>query len=189
MSARCTGIRRPTTASSSPSAAIRWSASPSSTATKSPGQAGFFKRDNQRRIDDSYAVTSFHRQPVDILVLEPTPVSQSDKVEVKATLDPEPTVKEWEQRRGLVGWEKTLKPNETARFNVGYTIDYPKEGTVSGTAMIDPIACWRFIGSASWTGRQCHRRCSRAGRRLRRPAAPESDAPRRASASAWWPTV
>jgi uncharacterized protein (TIGR02231 family) len=96
------------------------------------GQTGLFKRDNQRRIDDSYAVTSFHRQPVDILVLEPTPVSQSDKVEVKATLDPEPTLREWEQRRGLVGWERTLKPNETARFNVGYTIDYPKEGAVSG---------------------------------------------------------
>jgi uncharacterized protein (TIGR02231 family) len=96
------------------------------------GQAGFFKRDNQRRIDDSYVVTSFHRQPVDILVLEPTPVSQSDKVEVKATLDPVPNVKEWEQRRGLVGWERSLKPNETARFNVGYTIDFPKEGTVTG---------------------------------------------------------
>ena len=96
------------------------------------GQTGLFKRDNQRRVDDSYAVTSFHRQPVDILVLEPTPVSQSDKVEVKTTLDPEPTVKDWEQRRGLVGWERTLKPNETARFNVGYVIDYPKEGTVSG---------------------------------------------------------
>jgi uncharacterized protein (TIGR02231 family) len=96
------------------------------------GQAGFFKRDNQRRIDDSYVVTSFHRQPVEILVLEPTPVSQSDKVEVKTTLAPEPNVKDWEQRRGLVGWERTLKPDETARFNVGYVIDYPKEGTVSG---------------------------------------------------------
>ena len=96
------------------------------------GQTGLFKRDNQRRVDDSYVVTSFHRQPVDILVLEPTPVSQSDKVEVNATLHPEPNVKDWEQRRGLVGWERTLKPNETARFRVGYTIDYPKEGMVLG---------------------------------------------------------
>lgn len=96
------------------------------------GQTGLFKRDNQRRVDDSYVVTSFHRQPVEILVLEPTPVSQSDKVEVKATLVPEPTVKDWDQRRGLVGWERTLKSNETARFNVGYVIDYPKEGNVLG---------------------------------------------------------
>jgi uncharacterized protein (TIGR02231 family) len=96
------------------------------------GQAGFFKRDNQRRIADTYAVTSFHREPVDILVLEPTPVSQSDKVAVKLALTPEPTVKEWEHRRGLVGWEKPLKPNETARFDVDYVIDYPPDGVVQG---------------------------------------------------------
>jgi len=96
------------------------------------GQAGFFKRDNQRRIADSFTVTSFHRQPIDILVLEATPVSESDKVAVKVALSPEPGIKEWEHRRGLVGWEKTLKPNETARFDVDYVIDYPQEGYVQG---------------------------------------------------------
>jgi uncharacterized protein (TIGR02231 family) len=96
------------------------------------GQTGFFKRDNQKRIADTYAVTSFHRQPVEILVLEPTPVSQSDKVHVKIALDPEPNVRDWQQRRGLVGWERSLKPNETARFKVDYVIDYPKEGSVQG---------------------------------------------------------
>lgn len=96
------------------------------------GQAGFFRQENQKRIADTYVVTSFHRQPVDILVLEPTPVSESDKVKVKVTLSPEASVKDWQQRRGLVGWERTLKPNETARFNVDYVIDFPKEGTVQG---------------------------------------------------------
>jgi uncharacterized protein (TIGR02231 family) len=95
-------------------------------------QAGIFKRDNQRRIADTFAVTSSHRQPIDILVLEPTPVSQSDKIGVKVALNPEPTVKEWEHRRGLVGWEKTLKPNETTRFDVDYVIDYPTEGVMQG---------------------------------------------------------
>jgi uncharacterized protein (TIGR02231 family) len=96
------------------------------------GQAGFFKSDNQRRVADTYAVTSSHRQPIDILVLEPTPISQSDKIAVKVALSPEPSIKEWEHRRGLVGWEKTLKPNETARFDVDYVIDYPKDGAVEG---------------------------------------------------------
>ncbi len=96
------------------------------------GQAGFFRRDNERRIADTYVVTSSHRQPIDILVLEPTPVSQSDKVRVKTALSPEPTLREWEGRRGLVGWERSLQPNETARFNVDYVIDFPKEGSVEG---------------------------------------------------------
>ena len=96
------------------------------------GEAGLFKRENQKRIADTYVVTNLHRQPIDILVLEPTPVSQSDKISAKISLNPEPSVKDWQRRRGVVGWERTLKPNETARFDVDYVIDYPKEGTVQG---------------------------------------------------------
>lgn len=96
------------------------------------GGVGVFNRANERRIVDTYNVTSYHRQPIEILLLEPTPVSQSDKVRVKIKLDPEPGIKEWQERRGLVGWERTLKPNETAQFKVDYTIEYPKEGHVQG---------------------------------------------------------
>ena len=96
------------------------------------GRTGFFNGANQRRIAQTYVVTSTHRQPIDVLVLEPTPVSESDKVTVKTALRPEPDVRDWEQRRGLVGWTRTLKPNETARFDVDYVIDYPKEGYVQG---------------------------------------------------------
>lgn len=96
------------------------------------GQVGFFNSANERRIADTYVVTSFHRQPIDLLVLESTPVSESDQVKVKVALSPEPTVKDWQQRRGLVGWERSLKPNETARFDVDYVIAYPKEGSVQG---------------------------------------------------------
>ena len=96
------------------------------------GQTGFFNGANQRRIAQTYVVTSTHRQPIDVLVLEPTPVSESDKVTVKTALRPEPDVLDWQHRRGLVGWTRTLKPNDTARFDVDYVIDYPKEGTVQG---------------------------------------------------------
>ncbi|MGI4717099.1 MAG: DUF4139 domain-containing protein [Janthinobacterium lividum] len=96
------------------------------------GEKGLFKRENARRIAETYAVTSSHRQPIDILVLEPTPVSQSEQVQVKVALSPEATVRDWQKRPGLVGWERTLKPNETARFDVDYAIEYPKEGSVAG---------------------------------------------------------
>lgn len=96
------------------------------------GQKGLFRRDNERRIADTYVVQNLHRQPIDVLVLEPTPVSQSDQVQVKVALSPAATVRDWQQRRGLVGWERSLKPNETARFDMDYEIAYPKEGSVSG---------------------------------------------------------
>ena len=75
---------------------------------------------------------ALRHQGIDVLVLEPTPVSESDKVTVKTALRPEPDVRDWEHRRGLVGWTRTLKPNDTARVDVDYVIDYPKEGVVSG---------------------------------------------------------
>lgn len=96
------------------------------------GGVGVFSRANERRIADTYKVTSYHRQPIDILLLEPTPVSESDKVRVTVKLDPEPGIRQWQERRGLVAWERTLRPNETAQFKVDYTIVYPKEGEVQG---------------------------------------------------------
>ena len=96
------------------------------------GEKGLFVRDNERRIADSYVVTNLHREPIDVLVLEPTPVSQSEQVQVKVALNPQATLKDWQGRRGLAGWERSLKPNETARFDVDYEIAYPKEGSVIG---------------------------------------------------------
>lgn len=96
------------------------------------GAAGFFKRDNQRRIADTYVITSSHRQPIDLLVLEATPVSESREIGVKTSFSPEPSIRDWQGRRGLVGWERSLAPNATARFDVDYVIDYPQEGSVNG---------------------------------------------------------
>ena len=96
------------------------------------GEKGLFVRDNERRIADSYVVTNLHKQPIDVLVLEPTPVSQSEQVQVKVALNPQPTLTDWQARGGLVGWERRLTPNETARFDMDYTIGYPREGSVSG---------------------------------------------------------
>lgn len=96
------------------------------------GQAGIFNQANEKRVADSFVVTSLHRQPIDILVLEPTPVSQSEQIRVKVALNPEPITMEWDKKRGVAAWEKTLKPNETARFDVDYVIEFPKQGMVRG---------------------------------------------------------
>lgn len=96
------------------------------------GATGFFKRDNQRRIADTYVITSSHRQPIDLLVLEATPVSESREIGVKTSFSPEPSIRDWQGRRGLAGWERSLAPNATARFDVDYVINYPQQGTVSG---------------------------------------------------------
>ncbi|MEJ8839841.1 DUF4139 domain-containing protein [Ramlibacter sp. AN1133] len=96
------------------------------------GTAGVFDKRNVRRIADEITVRSNHRTPVDVLVIEATPVSTSDEVKVQASFNPRPTVEGWEQRRGVVAWQRTVQPQETARIEVGYVIEYPREGVVTG---------------------------------------------------------
>jgi len=96
------------------------------------GTTGVFDRRNERRIADVMTVKSSHATPIDVLLLETSPVSTSDEIKVTASFDPAPSINPWEQRRGVVAWERTLKPEESARFAVTYAIEYPKEGFVSG---------------------------------------------------------
>jgi uncharacterized protein (TIGR02231 family) len=96
------------------------------------GSTGVFDKRNERRLAEVFGVTNNHKSPVDILVLESSPVSTSDEIKVQASFDPKPTTNAWDQRRGVVAWERTLAPRETAKFSVDYLIEFPKEGSISG---------------------------------------------------------
>lgn len=95
------------------------------------GTAGLLSQP-ERRVGDVYSVTSFHKKPIELLLLEASPVSTSEEVKVKAAFQPQPTIDRWEQRPGIVGWETTIDPKQTLKFNVDYVIGYPRAGTVTG---------------------------------------------------------
>jgi uncharacterized protein (TIGR02231 family) len=101
-------------------------------AKEQSGTTGVFTQRGERKVADVYTLTSFHKTPIDILLLESSPVSTSDEIHVRASYNPKPTVDVWERRQGVVGWEKMLAPNEAAKFSVDYAISFPKEGTVAG---------------------------------------------------------
>jgi uncharacterized protein (TIGR02231 family) len=96
------------------------------------GTAGLIERRNEREVTDVMTLSSLHKTPLDLLVLESSPVSTSDSITVKTAYDPKPQVQNWEDRQGIVGWERSIAPNETVKITVGYTIGYPKEATVVG---------------------------------------------------------
>ncbi len=96
------------------------------------GSAGFTGQRLQRKVGDVYSLTSMHRNPVDVLVLEPSPIAQSDEIDVERGFKPQPSGDSWKNRPGVVFWNKTLVPDETWKIGVDYTITYPKEGSVSG---------------------------------------------------------
>jgi uncharacterized protein (TIGR02231 family) len=96
------------------------------------GKAGIVGQRNERQIADQYTVTSRHKTPVDLLVLEPSPVAVSDQISVDSVFEPKTKILNWEDRQGVVAWERAIAPGETLKFAADYTITYPKDVSVGG---------------------------------------------------------
>lgn len=96
------------------------------------GSGGVIGQRNEREVADTFTLTSLHRAPVELLVLEASPVSTNDQIKVESMFDPKPTTDNWEQRQGVVAWAHSIRPNETLKFSVAYVIGYPKDGAVVG---------------------------------------------------------
>jgi hypothetical protein len=96
------------------------------------GTAGFVGQRIERQIADLYTVTSRHKGPVELLLLEASPVAVADQITVDAVFEPKPKIQNWEERRGVVAWERSLAPGETLKFVADYTVTYPKDAAVIG---------------------------------------------------------
>ena len=96
------------------------------------GETGLLSKRGERQVADLYTITSRHKGAVDLLVLEPSPVAVSDQINVETAFQPQPKIKEWENKRGVVAWQQPLQPGETANFTVDYTITYPKDAAIIG---------------------------------------------------------
>src|SRR6267142_4363408 len=96
------------------------------------GTGGIIDRKNEREVTDVLTLSSYHKTPLDLLVLESSPVSTSDQIAIKASFDPKPQTEDWDGRQGVVAWERPIAPNETVRITVNYTVSYPREGAVVG---------------------------------------------------------
>ena len=96
------------------------------------GNSGFVGTRAERQIADLYTITSRHKVPVELLLLEASPVAVSDKISVEAKFEPKPKTDNWEDRRGVVAWERSLAPGESLKFVADYTISYPKDAAVIG---------------------------------------------------------
>lgn len=96
------------------------------------GSKGIFGSNASRTVADVFTVSSRHRKPMDLVVIEASPVSTSDEIKVQAVFEPKPAVTAWEERRGVVAWKTAIAPGATLKFNVEYQIDYPKDGVMVG---------------------------------------------------------
>lgn len=96
------------------------------------GSAGIIGSSRERQIGDTYTVTSQHRQPIELLLLEPTPVGNHEDLKVEKTFSPKPNKEDWDDKRGVAAWQTTLEAASSLKFNVNYRITWPKEDSVIG---------------------------------------------------------
>jgi len=96
------------------------------------GAAGIIGQRAEREVATLYTVTSRHKVPVELLLLEAAPVPVDDKITVDSAFEPKPKSANWEERRGVYAWEQPLAPGQTLKFVAGYTISYPKDAVVTG---------------------------------------------------------
>lgn len=90
--------------------------------------SGIISKQRHKQIATLFSFVNLHKQQVTLKVLESSPVSTTDKVEVKTTFSPKPTHENWEDKRGVMEWQVKLAPKATAKIRTDYEIVYPDTG-------------------------------------------------------------
>ena len=57
-------------------------------------------------------MTNKHERPIAITVFDQLPVSNNAEIKVEMTARPQPSKRDFEEKRGVLAWEDTLKPDE-----------------------------------------------------------------------------
>lgn len=93
---------------------------------------GFIDQRREREISNEYTITSQHKQAVELLVLEASPVSTSEQIKVETKFVPQPDQLKWQDQPGIAAWSRTLAPGAVQKFSVSYKVSWPKEANVIG---------------------------------------------------------
>ncbi len=94
------------------------------------GSAGFAGTLAERRVERAYTVENHHRAPVQLQVLEASPVAVHEDVTVQTRFEPQPESLAWKDRPGVVLWSQGLAAGQSARFSASYTLTWPKDARI-----------------------------------------------------------
>lgn len=80
----------------------------------------------------SYKITlkNLHERAVMIAVEDQVPVSKNEEINVVVTGNLQPTRKDIDDRRGVVGWDLQLAPGEERAFTFGYRVTWPSKRAI-----------------------------------------------------------
>jgi len=100
--------------------------------TQFNSSSGVFGGRSERRIAAAYNVENLHATAIALEILEASPVSTDEQVEVKKTFSPPITLEAWEDRPGVVAWQIPLGPKAKTHVEAQYAITAPKDARTFG---------------------------------------------------------
>lgn len=75
------------------------------------------------------SIHSNHDKPFEISLYDVLPVAANENIKVKLLGDA-PTKKDVDDKKGVVSWERTLKPKQDTKLKYGYTVSYPEDKVI-----------------------------------------------------------
>jgi uncharacterized protein (TIGR02231 family) len=76
-------------------------------------------------------MTNKHDRPIAITVFDQLPVSNNQEIKVEMTAKPQPTKRDLDDKRGVLSWEDTLKPDEEKTIEFGYKVTWPAQKNIT----------------------------------------------------------
>lgn len=92
------------------------------------GSEGLLRKSETRQRDFLVEITNRHEIPLEITVLDRMPVARDERIQVALTEgSEEPTVRDLDDRPGILAWTREYAPGESHRLNYGFRLTYPED--------------------------------------------------------------
>ena len=75
------------------------------------------------------SIHSNHDKPFEISLYDVLPVAANENIKVKLLGDT-PSKKDVDDKKGVMSWERTLKPKQDTKLKYGYTVSYPEDKVI-----------------------------------------------------------
>ena len=78
--------------------------------------SGIIAKHSQKKIATVFSIVNRHQLPIVLKVLEAAPVATSDEIKVHTAFAPKPSRENWEDKRGVRAWERSLAHKAGAKI-------------------------------------------------------------------------
>lgn len=95
-------------------------------------KASGFGQKQRKVLEQQYTVQNLHQQPINLVLLDSVPQSQSNQVVITSQFNPQPTQKSWQDQPNIYQWQQVIPAQGEFNLRIKHEFTYPGVGEVSG---------------------------------------------------------